>query len=289
MRPRRSLRTLAAVALCTVLVACGGNDGGNGGGSGGWGSGDRDDDPATKPTPAEAFAEYVDDLDEIDLAAVALPDPIDRFSAEAVAALAAIARDLALRSIDPALAELDPLDAVDQVIAGQIPEAINSFWSYMNGATAGLPWHWNAVSLLTDQVGEPRIVKAAWDAQVYDGTDVNGDPLNHLSVYLQVLVVHEIEGADHPIVVERTIVVDSYQPLEMHNGWWPGITILTYPFGNDGCELFESQQLVPSDSDRVLRTDLADLKSAYRASGVSNVTWPEPDAYEEAAASCEDG
>jgi hypothetical protein len=253
---------LGALLAAALLAACGGSE------------------QPREGTPAE-FAAAWNELAEIgDRPTVKLdvgdrPAPPHGFTDGDMDVLAKDAVSVLRRSISPEVELKPPADAIRYVTADLPPATVSEWTKRIDAASAGQAWEWQAASLFETPSRTPaRIIKVEWDVQTQPGTLADGTHHDQLILRLQAFAVHTRGTTTHPktIIVRRTVRMAAYEPRGGPH-FFPGIDVLTSPWGNRGCALLARTELYPATDIGELRRDVVAARQAIAAKGVQD-TFP---------------
>ncbi|MDX6233517.1 MAG: hypothetical protein QOH68_2541 [Nocardioidaceae bacterium] len=257
------MRTLVATLICAALVTgCGGSE------------------PPRPGTPAEFAAGWdelaaIADRPAVELRASDRPAPPKGFSDADIDVLAEDAVSVLRRSISPEVEVMTPADAIAYVTADLVPATVKEWTTRVEADSAGQDWEWQAASLFQTPSREPaRIIRVAWAAETQPGTLADGTPHDQLVLRLQAFVVHTRGTRSHPktIIIRRTVRMAAYDP-DRGREFFPGVDVLTSPWGNRGCALLSSSTLYPADDIAELNRDVLAARRAIDASGAQD-TFP---------------
>jgi hypothetical protein len=253
------VRTLLGVLVCAALLT-------------GCGS----DEPHVG-TPAE-FATAWDELAAIadrptvELKASDRPAPPKDFTDADMDVLAKDAVSVLRRSISLDAERRTPADAIAYVTADLMPATVKEWTTRIENASAGQDWEWQAASLFQTPSREPaRVIRVEWAAETQPGTLADGTPHDQLVLRLQAFVVQTRGTRAHPktILIRRTVRMAAYDP-DGGPGFFPGIDVLTSPWGNRGCALLSSSTLYPAGDIAELNRDVLAARKAIAAPGVQD-------------------
>ena len=185
------------------------------------------------------------------------------FSASDVAVFARLARQITQRSIDPRLTRMSSERAYEYVMGGAYLGSRNSARSNLINAANGVRWEQNVFNQFPEDagLGKTHVLDVRWKWGQQAGTLGSGKtaPLLWVGVQVFTRTPVTVDGATHPIVVRRTVLVRGFNPTGGLD-WWPAVTFNTWPYGNDGCTLRTSPRLVPTRRVQGLRDDLRWLR-----------------------------
>jgi hypothetical protein len=257
------VRTLLGALAAVLVAACGSSP-----------------QPHDVGTPAEFAAAWhelaaIGDRPTVELNAGDRPAPPRGFTDDDMDVLAKDAVSVIRRSISPEIELKSPTDAITYVTAELTPATVAEWTKRVDAASAGQDWEWQAASLFQTPSRAPaRIIKVAWDVRTAPGTLADGTPHDQLILRLQVFVVHLRGTTSDPktIIIRRTVRMAAYKP---HGGphFFPGIDVLTSPWGNRGCALLSSSVLYPTDDIGELRRDVIAARKALATTTVQD-TFP---------------
>lgn len=258
------MRSLLGMLLCAiVLAACGGSE-----------------QPRHVGAPAEFAAAWHElaglaDQPTVELNAGDRPAPPRGFTDADMDVLAKDAVSVLRRSISPQVELKSPADAISYVTADLSSATVTEWTKRVDAASAGQDWEWQAASLFQTPSHTPaRIIKVEWDVQAQPGTLADGTPHDQLILRLQAFAVHVRGTLAKPktIIIRRTVRMAAYEPRGGPH-FFPGIDVLTSPWGNRGCALLSSSVLYPTDDINELSRDVVAARKALAATDVQD-TFP---------------
>lgn len=244
-------------------------------------------------TPAEFAAGWdelaaIADRPTVELRASDRPAPPKGFTDADIDVLAEDAVSVLRRSISPEVEVMTPAAAIAYVTADLMPATVKEWTTRVEAASAGQAWEWQAASLFEKPSREPaRIIKVAWDVTTRPGTLANGKPHDQLVLRLQVFAVHVrgTRATPKTIIVRRTVRMAAYDP-DGGAEFFPGIDVLTSPWGNRGCALLARTELYPADDIAELRRDVIAARKAIDAHGVQDTFPATPEELRDIAKRC---
>jgi hypothetical protein len=254
---------LGALVALALLAGCGGSD--------------KAHDTGTPAEFAASWHELADlaDRPTVKLEAKGRPAPPRGFTDADMDVLAKDAVSVLRRSISPQVELKSSTEAISYVMADLMPATVTEWTRRIDGASAGQDWEWQAASLFQTPSHVPaRIIKVEWDVQTQPGTLADGTPHDQLILRLQAFAVH-VRGtkvSPKTIIIRRTVRMAAYEPRGGSH-FFPGIDVLTSPWGNRGCALLSSSVLYPTDDIGELRRDVIAARKALAATSVQD-TFP---------------
>lgn len=207
----------------------------------------------------DEFREVVAAEAVVDLAAIPRPKPEGTYTQADVDALADQAERLLFRSVDPKLSAMDPDEGYSYVMRGQPAWTFAHLRGWLIDSNTGTPWQDSVASRFDPdaEVSDTEMIGARWDSGLRQAKDADTP---YLWVALEGIFRTNLTkgGQTYPVVVMRTVVLSSYDPL--NKGWAPGVDFYMYPYGNDGCHPADAPEFVALGDPKALREDLDDLK-----------------------------